>query len=94
MQQKCSAIQTTPQSSTSTSTGNNYNNPALLLPPERFKDVCLRPGGEHSKDVYLILDFLFDPDKKLNTSRNDVDTLKHYLTSGMSFEAFKNKSEF
>jgi hypothetical protein len=89
MQPKCTTAAPTPATTSQSSSNNNFH-----LPVERFKEICMRNSGEHSKDINLILDHLFDPDKKLNTSRNDIETLKSYITGGESFESFKKKGVF
>lgn len=89
MQPKCT--NTTSTTSNSNSIGSSRSM-GLLEPPERFKEVCLRAGGETSKDTAAVLEYFFDPEKELGGTKIDLDLLKLYLTGGISFESFKNKS--
>ena len=96
MQPKCSV-------STSTATNNinqqSLNTIPLHLTPDRFKEICLRSSLDvnnttNTKDISLILEYFFDPEKQLNTvNRNDVEILKQYITGGYSYETFKQKGK-
>jgi hypothetical protein len=80
--------------SSSTSAAMAASSSSLHVPAERFKEVCMRAGGECSQDANTILDFLFDPEKPLNTPKNDVEVIKNYLTGGASYDSFKTKSNY
>ena len=75
------------------SQSSNQNN-IIYVPTERFREVCLRTGGENSKETLVILDNLFNPTKKLNTQNCDIEILKDYITGGVGFLSFKNKRKF
>lgn len=59
--------------------------------PERFKEICLRVGGESCKETLATLDYLFNPETFLDRSPNGVSLIKQYLTGGASYETFKNR---
>lgn len=83
-----------PKCSTSTTSSTTATSNHLHVPAERFKEVCLRAGGEYSQDTNTILDHLFNPEKQLNQFNCDVEILKHYITGGNSFASFSNKCFF
>jgi hypothetical protein len=59
--------------------------------PERFKEICLRPGGESSREALAVLDYLFNADTFLDRPMVGVNLIKQYLTGGGSYETFKSK---
>ena len=90
MQPKC------PSTSANTSTSSS-NLPAttLHIPPERFKEVCIRGRGndELSNEITAVLAYLFDPERESSRSKPDLDNLKLYLTGGTTYDSFKHKSD-
>ena len=84
------------------------NTQNLLITPERFKDVCLKTSlsNESSsasypstsnqesnlKDINSVLEYFFDPNKKMNSPKNNADLLKTYfIGSSSNYESFKAK---
>jgi hypothetical protein len=68
---------------------NNFH-----ITAEKFKETCLRNGSDFTSDYNEILDQFFDPEEKINIiNKNDVDTLKLYLTGGLSYDLFKKNSK-
>jgi hypothetical protein len=76
-------------------TPSSSSQPSLAIPPERFKDLCLRHTGlvgQHAKEIDQLLGQFFEPSRPLSVAKqNDVETLQGYLTGGLSFEVYKNK---
>lgn len=61
------------------------------VPTDRFREVCMRNGGENCKETLTILENLFNPDKPMNDTYCNVDILKSYITGNVSYDTFKSK---
>jgi hypothetical protein len=83
MQSKCTDINSNSNLSTS-----------FLMPVDRYKDLCLRNNENQiqNEELDTFFDHIFDPDRKLlQLGKNDIDTIKNYLTGGIGFDSFKSK---
>lgn len=102
MQPKCSQSSTN-NSSILQSSSSTISAPAqqfLLVPVERFKEICLRSAAAVasgtsnstiSNEINSVLDYFFDPEKDIYKFLSDFDIFKLYLTGGIGIDSFKNK---
>ncbi len=103
MQPKCSQSSTN-NSSILQSSSSTISAPAqqfLLVPVERFKEICLRSAAAAvasgtsnstiSNEINSVLDYFFDPEKDIYKFLSDFDIFKLYLTGGIGIDSFKNK---
>lgn len=84
-------------SSSSSSTSCATTPSQLLIPIERFKEICLRNSTKlidsNSNELNSVLDYFFEPDKDVYKLVADFDLLKIYLTGGIGLDSFKTKSK-
>lgn len=59
--------------------------------PERFKEICLRPGGDSLKETLGLLEYLFSAETFLDRPLANVSLIKQYLTGGANYDTFKSK---
>ena len=71
-----------------------------LMPPERFKETCLRspPSASASATISAsgyeeplarLIDYFLDARKRLSPLAADIQLFRSYLTGGMAFDEFK-----
>ena len=97
MQPKCSQTNTnnssTQPSSSSSISSNSFGQQQqfLLVPVERFKEICLRAST--SNEINSVLDYFFEPEKDFSKFLIDFDLFKLYLSGGIGLDSFKAKSK-
>ncbi len=98
MQPKSSHQTNTSNSTSSSSSTSCATTPSqLLIPIERFKEICLRNSTKlidsNSNELNSVLDYFFEPEKDVYKLVADFDLLKLYLTGGIGLDSFKTKSK-
>jgi hypothetical protein len=98
MQPKSSHQTNTSNSTSSSSSTSSATTPSqLLIPIERFKEICLRNSTKlidsNSNELNSVLDYFFEPEKDVYKLVADFDLLKLYLTGGIGLDSFKTKSK-
>ena len=106
MQPKCSQSSTNNSSiqsssfSTVSASLNGQPQQILLVPVERFKEICLRAlpaasvfNSAVSNEISSVLDYFFEPDKDVYKFLSDFDLFKLYLSGGIGIDSFKVKSK-
>jgi hypothetical protein len=98
MQPKSSHQTNTSNSTSSSSSTSCATSPSqLLIPIERFKEICLRNSTKlidsNSNELNSVLDYFFEPEKDVYKLVADFDLLKLYLTGGIGLDSFKTKSK-
>ncbi len=95
MQPKCSTSCSASTNNLSQTTA--VNSTLLTISVERFKEICLltKQGSlDQPDDIRSVLDYFFDPYKKLENFKTDFNLLKLYLTGGHSLDSFKTKCKY